>query len=129
MPQAQFTTGVAHKTRQAARSRPRGLNRVTIAILAFVAVVGVWAVLVAESKHGSPAAAEIAVLWIVFAGFLAYMLPTIVAWCLNHPHLLGILAINAVFGWTLIGWMAAMVWAVVPVAPVDRRRGTLVRFD
>ncbi len=102
----------------------------TIAILAFTATAGAWAaVMVAFQTSGSPPHGGVYAVLLAISGLLAYMLPTIVAWCLNHPHLLGILAINAVFGWTLIGWMAAMVWAVVPVAPVDRRRGTLVRFD
>ncbi len=47
---------------------------------------------------------------IIMAIFL-YILPTVVAACRGHKRTLGLFLINAFLGWTLIGWVAAMVWA------------------
>ncbi len=43
---------------------------------------------------------------------LLYFLPTAVATAWHHPEFEGIFLLNLVFGWTVIGWMAALVWAV-----------------
>jgi Superinfection immunity protein len=43
-------------------------------------------------------------------GFV-YMLPTIVAYRRHHPATRAIGTLNAFAGWTLVAWIAAMVWA------------------
>jgi Superinfection immunity protein len=49
---------------------------------------------------------------------LLYFLPTIVG---RHKHdALGIFVINLLFGWTMIGWIIALLWACAaePCVPV-----------
>ena len=52
----------------------------------------------------------IAVLFLVIA--VVYCLPTIVAFSKGHRNRWVILAINLAFGATLLGWVAALVWAL-----------------
>src|ERR1700760_475720 len=43
------------------------------------------------------------------AGVLLYFLPAIVG---RHKHdAVGIFVVNLLFGWTVIGWVIAMIWA------------------
>ncbi len=52
-----------------------------------------------------------------------YLLPTIEAWLRKHPNLGAIALVNIFLGWSLIGWVVALVWAfkkpepVVPLTP------------
>lgn len=43
---------------------------------------------------------------------LLYMLPTIEAFIRGHNNKPGIAVLNVFLGWTLIGWVAALVWAL-----------------
>jgi hypothetical protein len=53
----------------------------------------------------------------VLAMLLAlYFLPTIVASHRGHPTG-GVLILNALFGWTGIGWIAMLLWAVIAEPP------------
>lgn len=49
----------------------------------------------------------------------AYFLPTIIACCRNHTNTVSIMLINIFFGWTLIGWIAALIWSIQSVLQVD----------
>jgi Superinfection immunity protein len=40
-----------------------------------------------------------------------YILPTIAAWLLRHHQLYAIGVLNLLLGWTLLGWIGALVWA------------------
>jgi uncharacterized membrane protein YqaE (UPF0057 family) len=40
-----------------------------------------------------------------------YFLPTLVALLRGHHNGVAILVLNALLGWTLLGWVAALVWA------------------
>ena len=42
-----------------------------------------------------------------------YVLPTIVALARNHPNIFAIAILNIFLGWTFVGWVAALVWAVI----------------
>ena len=46
-----------------------------------------------------------------------YVLPTILAW--KKTHRIPILLLNLLLGWTLLGWIEALVWALndTPVTP------------
>lgn len=44
----------------------------------------------------------------------AYFIPTIIALLRGHAYTGVILALNIFAGWTGLGWLAAMVWAVWP---------------
>jgi hypothetical protein len=46
-----------------------------------------------------------------------YFLPTIIA-CVRHLHSRGgIVMLNLFLGWTFIGWIAALIWAIAAPAP------------
>lgn len=50
---------------------------------------------------------------------LVYFLPTLVAWNKKHHATGAVFVINLLFGWTLIGWVVALIWAcTVRQAPV-----------
>lgn len=47
-----------------------------------------------------------------------YMLPTIEAWLRESNNLPAIAAVNFFLGWSLLGWVAALVWAFKQPSPV-----------
>lgn len=51
------------------------------------------------------------------AGILFYLVPTLVAHNRKHHNLGAIFALNLLLGWTLVGWVAALVWALTRPAP------------
>lgn len=55
---------------------------------------------------------EMIVLLAIGIGLMFYFIPTIVAVCKKQPNKLGIFFVNLFFGWSLIGWVVALVWAV-----------------
>lgn len=49
----------------------------------------------------------------LFFGMLAmYMLPTIEAHLKKHPNIASISVLNLFLGWTLVGWVLALVWVL-----------------
>lgn len=62
---------------------------------------------------------EILLLTLVFG---AYFLPWVVASLRDHPQREGICFVNLLFGWTGIGWLAALAWALVGEAGRAARR-------
>ena len=44
--------------------------------------------------------------------YVVYFVPTIVALARNCAKKAGIIVLNVFLGWTLIGWVLALVWAV-----------------
>ena len=43
----------------------------------------------------------------------AYFLPTVVAGFRHHKNTLAIFLLNLFLGWTLIGWLGALIWSVL----------------
>ena len=43
---------------------------------------------------------------------LPYWIPTVVAFVRHHPSKGGILVLNMFFGWTFVGWVISLVWAL-----------------
>jgi hypothetical protein len=41
-----------------------------------------------------------------------YLLPTIIAVLRKHQHMPAIAAVNILLGWSFLGWVAALVWAL-----------------
>jgi hypothetical protein len=54
-------------------------------------------------------------------GFVIYFLPTILAFARNKRDTAAILLLNLLLGWTMIGWVVALVWAVKTDIPVAVR--------
>ncbi len=55
--------------------------------------------------------AGIGLMFILPAIFL-YFLPSILASTRRHPNFAGVLLVNLFFGWTFLGWIGALVWAL-----------------
>ncbi len=51
-----------------------------------------------------------------------YAVPTIVAVLRGHRNVAAIVVINLFLGWTLVGWVGALVWAVIVTAPEATNR-------
>ena len=49
--------------------------------------------------------------FVIFGG-LVYWLPTIVAFGRDSEGRFGVLALNLLLGWTVIGWLGAVIWAI-----------------
>jgi hypothetical protein len=49
---------------------------------------------------------------------LLYMLPTYEAWKNEHPNLAAIALVDLFLGWTVLGWVVAIVWAFRKPEPV-----------
>ena len=51
-------------------------------------------------------------------GFILYFLPAIIAFARSKRDAGAILVLNLLLGWTAIGWIIALVWALKQDAPV-----------
>lgn len=49
---------------------------------------------------------------ILFLLFFLYFLPLIIAIMIGHKNALAISALNILTGWTMIGWVASLIWAL-----------------
>ncbi len=49
---------------------------------------------------------------IIVSVLLIYFLPSIIAVKKDHKNMASILLINMFLGWSLIGWLVAIVWAI-----------------
>jgi hypothetical protein len=54
-------------------------------------------------------------------GFVLYFLPAIVAFARSKRDAVSILVLNLFLGWTAIGWVIALVWALKADVPVAIR--------
>jgi hypothetical protein len=59
---------------------------------------------------------EVFGLLFLIAMLAIYFLPSIVAGVREHPQSAPIILLNIFLGWTLIGWVAALVWAATAFA-------------
>lgn len=55
-------------------------------------------------------------------GFLFYFLPAIIAAARSKRDLASIFVLNLLLGWTAIGWVVALVWALKTDLPVTARQ-------
>jgi|OM-RGC.v1.034553171 hypothetical protein len=46
-----------------------------------------------------------------FLLFIGYLLPGLVAYFRNHNNCNAIAILNILFGWTFVGWGAALIWS------------------
>jgi hypothetical protein len=64
------------------------------------------------------------VMFIVLLALFAYFLPTVIAEARGHQNSGMIFLANLLLGWTILGWIAALVWAATAAQPRrPRRRG------
>ena len=45
----------------------------------------------------------------ILVGF--YLIPTIIAWIRDHDQKVAITALNILLGWSVLGWVGALVWS------------------
>lgn len=57
--------------------------------------------------------AEVVFLFLV-VGFV-YLVPAVVAVERRHPQAAAIAALNLLLGWTLLGWVGALVWSLTAI--------------
>ena len=50
---------------------------------------------------------------------IIYMLPTLIAYARDVRSRQTITVVNIVFGWTLIGWLIAFLWAMLAETSID----------
>lgn len=48
----------------------------------------------------------------ILALFFIYFVPSIIAYANNHRNVLAIFVLNLFLGYTLVGWVLALIWAV-----------------
>jgi hypothetical protein len=58
---------------------------------------------------------------LLIIALILYFVPAIVAALRQHPQRNAIIALNIFLGWTFIGWVVSLVWALTSI-PEDRRR-------
>ena len=65
---------------------------------------------------------EIMTIFIVMLFIAFYLLPSIIANIRHVAHLHAIESVNVLLGWTILGWLAALIWAIAEKteAPVIR---------
>lgn len=54
---------------------------------------------------------------IIFLGILFYIVPAFIALVRGHRQVVPIILLNLLLGWTLLGWVGALIWASVSYAP------------
>lgn len=59
-----------------------------------------------------------AIFWLML--FFLYWAPAIVAICRDHPRTGTLTLLNLCFAWTVIGWVALLVWAWLDGKDPDR---------
>lgn len=55
--------------------------------------------------------------YLIIIAFLFYLLPAIIAFSKNRHNKTAVLVLNIFLGWTLIGWIVSLVWAVSNKSP------------
>lgn len=59
---------------------------------------------------------------IIIVAIAIYLLPTIVAGVRGKQGEVGVLFVNLLLGWTVLGWFAAFIWACSGPTVGDKRR-------
>lgn len=85
-----------------------------------VALIAAGVMLVEDHRNGAVVCAIVSgvaiALWLTF-------LPTFIAYRRGHPNRVPILLVNLFLGWTLVGWVASLVWACIALAEPAPVRG------
>ena len=65
-----------------------------------------------EVARGRIPPMEIAERILLVVGAIIYFVPTGLAWWMHVKSTRAIFYVNLVFGWTIIGWIVALMWAM-----------------
>ena len=55
---------------------------------------------------------------VIVLALCVHFLPTIIAFRRNHPNKVAIFLVNLFLGWTVLGWVAALVWSATSTQTV-----------
>lgn len=99
---------------------------------AWIVLLAIVVIVTAAVGQGTNGAALLSTIIFFPAAFALYFAPTGVAVAKRHPHQPGVAVLNLLLGWTLVGWVAALVWAYsgsssAASAPEDGDEGALKR--
>jgi uncharacterized membrane protein len=61
--------------------------------------------------HETNAGFVLLMFWIIVGLVTLYFVPAIVAFSRKHNSKVAIFIVNFVFGWSLVGWIVALIWA------------------
>ncbi len=105
-------------------SSPPSKGRGAVKIILLMILVGIF--LLAVSSQDEQAKGEASEMALYVVGFILsvyiYFIPAITAHRRNHRSRESITLLNIFLGWTLVGWVAALVWAVNPTNPASNLR-------
>jgi len=59
---------------------------------------------------------------ILFAAIAIFFLPSVIAFIANRKYRWVVLFVNVVFGFTLIGWVGALIWSIAEDTFIDDER-------
>lgn len=89
------------------RTTSAGATFGRLLLLCIVAPIFLFAFAAATPAGGS--AWHLALVMLV-VGVAIYFLPSYEAWARSHPNFTGVFLLNLLLGWTLLGWVVALVW-------------------
>jgi hypothetical protein len=110
-------TGVTFMARRDVQMPPKVRN-VLAWFAAFAVLVAVTKAITSDDPVGDGIPILITTWFSTFASLILYFVPLLVAAHREHRRILAIGALNFFTGWTIIGWIAALVWARKTPAPV-----------
>jgi hypothetical protein len=82
-----------------------------------IAILGFEAFVILDQAPTQDSAVRLILIAFGWVATLVYFVPTFIAAAREHPNALPILIVNAVFGWSLIGYVVALVWACKAIEP------------
>jgi len=81
-----------------------------------IALVGVLAAMASMAINSDSSTVGYALLLGSLAG-LIYFMPAFIAARRKHPNATAIVVLNAVAGWTFLGWVGALTWSLIRIKP------------
>ena len=70
-----------------------------------------------ELSRGNPIRGYIVLLILL----VVYLLPGIIAYKRKHHNASAIMSLNIILGWTVLGWVGALVWACTNPSPANQQ--------
>lgn|GEM_PF-1947053 len=87
------------------------------ALVLFVAVTTSHALAAGATQEASSSGLEGKLLIGLLFAAIIYFVPTVVGFVRDHPNKFAILALNVFLGWSFIGWVVALIWALSNPSP------------
>lgn len=76
-------------------------------------------------QHPDPTGAAVVVMAAVMV--CLYFLPAIIAFGRKHNSRVAILVLNLLLGWSVLGWIIALVWSLTGDTKANRQRDAMVQ--